>query len=90
MCEFPGARRPLLTLFAERFATPAQFVSKLGGTTVINKVLIANNGIAAVKFIRSIRIWAYEMFGNEVRPCTCTCLSLSDASFFCSTRSSSR
>jgi len=49
-------------------ATPAQFVTQFGGTAVINKVLIANNGIAAVKFIRSIRIWAYEMFGNEVCP----------------------
>uniref|UniRef100_A0A2I3HUI2 acetyl-CoA carboxylase n=1 Tax=Nomascus leucogenys TaxID=61853 RepID=A0A2I3HUI2_NOMLE len=29
------------------------------------KVLIANNGIAAVKCMRSIRRWAYEMFRNE-------------------------
>lgn len=29
------------------------------------KVLIANNGIAAVKCMRSIRRWAYEMFQNE-------------------------
>jgi biotin carboxylase len=28
-------------------------------------VLIANNGIAAVKEIRSVRKWAYEMFGDE-------------------------
>jgi biotin carboxylase len=28
-------------------------------------VLIANNGIAAVKEIRSVRKWAYETFGNE-------------------------
>ncbi len=28
-------------------------------------VLVANNGIAAVKFIRSIRSWAYKHFGNE-------------------------
>jgi len=27
--------------------------------------LIANNGIAAVKCMRSIRRWAYEMFRNE-------------------------
>lgn len=46
-------------------------MAKHGGTTVINKVLIANNGIAAVKFIRSIRIWSYEMFGNEARPALC-------------------
>lgn len=29
------------------------------------QVLIANNGIAAVKEIRSVRKWAYEVFGNE-------------------------
>ena len=28
-------------------------------------VLVANNGIAAVKFIRSIRSWAYKLAGNE-------------------------
>ena len=31
----------------------------------ILQVLIANNGIAAVKEIRSVRKWAYEMFNNE-------------------------
>ncbi|KAK9693755.1 acetyl-coenzyme-A carboxylase, partial [Basidiobolus ranarum] len=41
------------------------FVEKSGGHTVITKVLIANNGIAAVKEIRSVRKWAYETFGNE-------------------------
>ncbi|GMM31007.1 acetyl-CoA carboxylase [Martiniozyma asiatica (nom. inval.)] len=41
------------------------FVSKHGGHTVIRKVLIANNGIAAVKEIRSVRRWAYEVFGDE-------------------------
>ena len=28
-------------------------------------VLVANNGIAAVKFIRSIRSWAYKTVGSE-------------------------
>ena len=32
---------------------------------MIEKVLIANNGIAAVKCMRSVRRWAYELFGNE-------------------------
>ena len=41
------------------------FVAEHGGHTVITSVLIANNGIAAVKEIRSIRKWAYETFGNE-------------------------
>jgi hypothetical protein len=29
------------------------------------KILIANNGIAAVKCMRSIRRWSYEMFQQE-------------------------
>lgn len=32
---------------------------------LLYQVLIANNGIAAVKEIRSVRKWAYEVFGNE-------------------------
>lgn len=31
----------------------------------VRSVLVANNGLAAVKFIRSIRSWAYKTFGNE-------------------------
>ncbi|XP_047665602.1 acetyl-CoA carboxylase 1 isoform X7 [Tachysurus fulvidraco] len=46
-------------------ASPAEFVTRFGGNKVIEKVLIANNGIAAVKCMRSIRRWAYEMFRNE-------------------------
>lgn len=45
--------------------SPEEFVKKFNGTKVITKVLIANNGIAAVKCMRSIRRWAYEMFRNE-------------------------
>lgn len=41
------------------------YVSSLHGKRPIRKVLIANNGIAAVKAIRSIRRWSYETFGNE-------------------------
>lgn len=32
---------------------------------IVLQVLIANNGIAAVKCMRSVRRWAYEMFRNE-------------------------
>ena len=32
---------------------------------MIERVLVANNGIAAVKCIRSIRRWAYEVFNND-------------------------
>ena len=50
-----------------RFPTVAAFCKELGGSKarVIEKVLIANNGVGAVKAIRSIRRWAYEAFGNE-------------------------
>ena len=50
-----------------RFPTVHAYVSDLGGdkSVVIEKVLIANNGVAAVKAIRSIRRWAYEVFGDE-------------------------
>lgn len=50
-----------------RFANVESYVKVLGGDKgrVIEKVLIANNGVAAVKAIRSIRRWAYEVFGNE-------------------------
>ncbi|KAL2707195.1 Biotin carboxylase [Kluyveromyces marxianus] len=42
-----------------------EFVKSHGGHTVISKILIANNGIAAVKEIRSVRKWSYEIFGDE-------------------------
>nr|BAA11238.1 acetyl-coenzyme A carboxylase [Schizosaccharomyces pombe] len=41
------------------------YIASHGGHTVITSILIANNGIAAVKEIRSIRKWAYETFNNE-------------------------
>lgn len=41
------------------------FVASNDGHTPITSVLIANNGIAAVKEIRSVRKWAYETFGDE-------------------------
>ncbi|KAA0067414.1 acetyl-CoA carboxylase 1-like [Cucumis melo var. makuwa] len=42
-----------------------EFCQSLGGKKPIHSILIANNGMAAVKFIRSIRTWAYETFGTE-------------------------
>ncbi|XP_057531974.1 acetyl-CoA carboxylase 1-like [Amaranthus tricolor] len=42
-----------------------KFCYALGGKRPIHSILIANNGMAAVKFIRSIRTWAYETFGTE-------------------------
>ena len=42
-----------------------EYIERVGGNHAIRRVLVANNGIAAVKVIRSIRKWAYETFGNE-------------------------
>ncbi|KAI3465083.1 hypothetical protein Pfo_021746 [Paulownia fortunei] len=42
-----------------------EFCHVLGGKRPIHSILIANNGMAAVKFIRSIRTWAYETFGID-------------------------
>lgn len=50
---------------AQPLASVTDFVAQFEGKTPIKQVLIANNGIAAVKFIRSIRHWSYEMFGRE-------------------------
>jgi len=41
------------------------FVKECGGTKVIRHVLIANNGISAVKAMRSMRQWAYKVLGTE-------------------------
>nr|ANM86838.1 acetyl-CoA carboxylase [Stygiella incarcerata] len=43
----------------------ADYVRDRGGVRPIQRLLIANNGIAAVKAIRSIRKWAYQTFGDE-------------------------
>jgi acetyl-CoA carboxylase/biotin carboxylase 1 len=53
--------------FHRRFPTVQDYVKQLGGdkSIVIEKILIANNGVGAVKAIRSIRRWAYEVFGDE-------------------------
>jgi acetyl-CoA carboxylase/biotin carboxylase 1 len=42
-----------------------QFVKKMGGKRVIQRVLIANNGMAAAKAIMSMRQWAYNVLGDE-------------------------
>lgn len=41
------------------------FVHRMGGKRTIQRILIANNGMAATKAILSIRQWAYMMFGDE-------------------------
>jgi acetyl-CoA carboxylase/biotin carboxylase 1 len=56
-----------MTSFGQQdfFPSVESFVEWSGGDHVIKKVLIANNGIGAVKAIRSIRKWAYQTFGNQ-------------------------
>ena len=43
----------------------SEFVKELGGNCPIQRILVANNGIAAVKEMRSVRKWAYDTFGND-------------------------
>lgn len=40
-------------------------VREMGGDRPVHSVLVANNGLAAVKFMRSVRNWAFKRFGDE-------------------------
>ena len=42
-----------------------KFVYDAGGTKAIKRIVVANNGMAATKFIMSIRNWLFENFGDE-------------------------
>jgi biotin carboxylase len=44
------------------FESVEDYVEKLSGKRAIKKILIANNGLAAVKGIRSMRKWAFDTF----------------------------
>ena len=41
-----------------------EFVEQCGGRKPIRRILIANNGMAARKFILSVRNWCFENFGQ--------------------------
>lgn len=41
------------------------FVQKMGGKRTLQRILIANNGMAATKAIMSMRQWAYMTLGDE-------------------------
>lgn len=43
----------------------SSYVKEHGGDIAISKILMASNGLAAVKGMRSIRNWVYETFGDE-------------------------
>ncbi|KAJ7569509.1 hypothetical protein O6H91_01G081500 [Diphasiastrum complanatum] len=55
----------LAAKLAANFSQVEDYCFQMGGDRPIHSILIANNGMAAVKFIRSIRSWAYETFGTE-------------------------
>lgn len=40
------------------------FVKKMGGKRTLQRILIANNGMAATKAILSMRQWAYMVLGK--------------------------
>lgn len=42
------------------------YVDSMGGRRALQRILIANNGMAATKAILSIRQWAYKTFGELV------------------------
>ena len=52
-------------LTANKRSVIEKFVQRMDGKRTIQRILIANNGMAATKAILSIRQWAYMMFGDE-------------------------
>jgi hypothetical protein len=50
---------------ALQYSSVEEFVKAHEGQHSISKILLANNGISAVKAMRSIRRWAYDTFGDE-------------------------
>ena len=50
---------------ASPYTSVEDYVKKCNGKRVIQRVLISNNGIGAVKAIRSMRKWSYEMFADD-------------------------
>ena len=55
----------LASMQGQGAASPEELVKRLGGSRAISKILIANNGIAAVKCIRDIKRWSYENFRSD-------------------------
>jgi len=60
-----AAARPRSETAKPTFDSVDEFVKASDGKRSIRKVLIANNGIAAVKCMRSVRTWSYETFGDD-------------------------
>ncbi len=51
------------TLSIKKRQLVEQFIGKMGGKRIIQRILIANNGMAATKAILSMRQWAYTVLG---------------------------
>lgn len=76
-CPFPFSSTPQIDRFLKTNIMAVEsklhhFLHSHQGKTLIRRILVANNGMAAVKCIRSIRRWAstyliqaYEELGNE-------------------------
>jgi len=50
---------------AEKRAVLEAWVKSRGGKRVIQRILIANNGLAAVRAIRALREWSFKQFGDS-------------------------
>nr|CAC19875.1 acetyl-CoA carboxylase [Brassica napus] len=50
---------------AVRVSQVDEFCKAHGGKRPIHSILVATNGMAAVKLIRSVRAWSYQTFGSE-------------------------
>lgn len=53
-----------------------------GGTRFIRRILIASNGMAAMKFIKSIKDWCGSTFGDRNRISLCVMCSTDDRENF--------
>lgn len=51
-------------LSTKKRAKVSEFVEKMGGKRTLQRILIANNGMAATKAILSLRNWAYMVLGE--------------------------
>jgi hypothetical protein len=60
-----------VALNTDKRETIKKFVESLNGKRTIQRILIANNGMAATKAINSMRQWAYNTFGRYMRVSPC-------------------
>ena len=59
------SRPPSSSFSSSPYTSLEDYVSNCAGKRVIERVLVSNNGIGAVKAIRSMRKWSYEMFNDD-------------------------